>query len=69
MGLDIRIPIGILFSIFGIMLALFGVFSDRAMYSEHSLGNNINLTWGIVLLVFGLAMLLLTRIGRSSSRQ
>lgn len=66
MGLDIRIPIGVLFSLFGVMLAIFGVFSDPALYAVHSLGININLTWGLVLLFFGLAMLLLVRIGRSS---
>jgi hypothetical protein len=69
MGLDIRIPIGILFSIFGAMLAVFGAFSDRALYEKHSLGININLTWGLVLLLFGLTMLLLVRIGRSSQGQ
>jgi hypothetical protein len=68
MGLDIRVPIGILFSLFGAMLAIFGLVSDPALYSEHSLGININLVWGMVLLLFGLAMLLLTRMGRASRR-
>lgn len=69
MGLDIRVPIGILFTLFGLMLAIFGVFSDPAMYAEHSLGMNINLIWGTALLLFGLAMLLFVRIGRSSRRR
>jgi uncharacterized membrane protein YidH (DUF202 family) len=60
MGLDIRWPIGIMFSLVGLLLAVFGAAtnSDAAMYAETSLGMNINLIWGIVLLVFGACMLL-----------
>ena len=56
MGLDIRIPIGSLFALLGVLLAGYGVFSNPATY-QRSLGININLWWGGVLLVFGLAML------------
>jgi protein-S-isoprenylcysteine O-methyltransferase Ste14 len=58
MGLDLRLPIGMMFSIIGAMLVLYGVFtsSDQAMYAA-SLGMNINLWWGLVLLVFGGLML------------
>jgi hypothetical protein len=58
MGLDIRLPIGVLFTLFGIVLTAFGAFSNPALY-QRSLGVNINLLWGIVLLIFGLVMLLL----------
>ena len=60
MGLDIRWPIGIMFSLVGLLLVVFGAAtnSDAAMYSQTSLGININLIWGVVLLVFGAAMLL-----------
>lgn len=60
MGFDIRLPIGALFSILGIMLASYGALSDRAIYA-HSLGININLAWGLVLLAFGVSMLALWR--------
>ncbi len=40
MGLDIRLPIGMLFTIFGIMLIVFGVFSNPSLYAQ-SLGINI----------------------------
>ena len=60
MGLDIRLPIGFLFSIFGVLLIAFGVLSDKAIY-ERSLGININLEWGVVMLVFGAVMLVLGR--------
>lgn len=65
MGLDIRVPIGVLFAILGLMLAIFGAFSDPALYAEHSLGININLMWGLVLLVFGAAMLVLVTLSSS----
>lgn len=60
MGLDIRLPIGFLFSIFGVLLIGFGALSDKAIY-ERSLGININLEWGVVMLVFGAIMLVLGR--------
>ena len=58
MGLDIRIPIGSLFALLGALLAGYGVFSNPAIYRK-SLGIDVNLWWGAVLLVFGLAMLAL----------
>ena len=60
MGLDIRLPIGVLFTVFGIVLTLFGALSSPELY-QRSLGINVNLIWGVVLLVFGLVMLLLGR--------
>ena len=56
MNLDLRLPIGMMFTVFGVILAGWGLVSDRAIY-ERSLGVNINLWWGLVLLAFGLAML------------
>jgi hypothetical protein len=66
MGLDIRWPIGIMFTLLGVLLAVFGAAtgSDVEMY-RHSLGININLVWGILLLVFGVAMLLGAILGRN----
>jgi len=58
MGLDIRIPIGSLFVILGALLAGYGLVSNPAIY-QRSLGIDINLWWGAVLLAFGLAMLAL----------
>jgi asparagine N-glycosylation enzyme membrane subunit Stt3 len=65
MGLDIRWPIGIMFSLVGVLLIAFGAAtgSDVEMY-RHSLGININLIWGAVLLVFGALMLLGAIFGR-----
>jgi len=58
MDLDIRLPIGLMFSIYGLLLAGYGLVSDPQIYAEHSLGINVNLGWGIVLLAFGATMLL-----------
>jgi hypothetical protein len=56
MNLDLRLPIGLMFSIFGLMLAVFGLTSGTAIY-DRSLGINVNLWWGLALLAFGLVML------------
>jgi hypothetical protein len=65
MGFDIRMPIGMLFSLFGILLLGYGAATrGSVMYDEHSLGVNMNVWWGVVLLVFGLVMLALTRLRR-----
>ena len=58
MNLDLRLPIGLMFTIVGALLTIFGFVSDKAIYAR-SLGINVNLWWGLVLLVFGLLMLLL----------
>jgi drug/metabolite transporter (DMT)-like permease len=63
MGIDIRLPIGILFSIFGVMLTVFGVLGDSSIYAK-SLNININFWWGIVMLLFGFVMLGLAYYGR-----
>jgi len=59
MGLDIKIPIGLMFSIFGIILTILGIVTngDIEMY-ERSLGHNINLWSGLFMLAFGAFMLL-----------
>jgi uncharacterized membrane protein len=62
MKLDLRLPIGLMFSIIGALLVAFGVMSDPEIY-QRSLGINVNLWWGLVLLAFGLAMLWLVRRG------
>jgi protein-S-isoprenylcysteine O-methyltransferase Ste14 len=55
MGLDIRWPIGLMFTLIGVLLTGFGASRPDASLS---LGININLIWGVVLLAFGLVMLL-----------
>ena len=66
MKLDLRLPIGLMFSIIGVLLAVFGFASDPEIY-QRSLGINVNLWWGLVLVVFGLVMLWLVRRGTARS--
>ena len=56
MKLDLRYPIGLLFSVFGVILTLYGIFGDKTIY-QRSLGMDVNLWWGLFCLAFGLAML------------
>jgi membrane protein implicated in regulation of membrane protease activity len=66
-GLDIRAPIGGLFSLLGVMLVAYGLFaSGSGGASDLSSGTNVNLWWGLVMLAFGIIMLLLAR--RAMSR-
>jgi len=61
-GLDIRAPIGGLFTVLGSMLAGYGLFaSGSSSSSDLSSGANVNLWWGLVMLVFGIVLLLLAR--------
>lgn len=62
MGLDIRLPIGGLFTVLGLLLAGYGLVSEKALY-ERSLGINVNLEWGLVMLIFGVIMVVLGRRG------
>lgn len=70
MILDLRIPLGLMFTLTGLILTLFGLKTDGdvALYAR-SLGINANLWWGLVLLAFGLTMLLLGRRGQRRLEQ
>jgi hypothetical protein len=64
MSFDIRLPIGGLFTVLGLIVGGYGLAtaSNPAHY-ESSQGVNINLWWGLVMLLFG--VLLLAAVGRS----
>jgi hypothetical protein len=67
MGLDIRWPIGLMFSLIGVLLAGYGVFSSASSIIKVAGQDiNINLIWGVVLLVFGVLMLLGAIRGRKT---
>ena len=53
MGLDIRWPIGIMFTLIGAMLLIYGLATGSSEIYQRSLGINVNLYWGLLLLVFG----------------
>ena len=67
MNLDLRIPMGLMFSIIGVILTGFGAATNgNAELYARSLGVNANLWWGIVLLVFGQVMF---HMGRRSQKR
>jgi hypothetical protein len=68
MNLDIRLPIGLLFALLGGLILLYGLvtsFTQPKLY-ERSLGININVWWGLVMLLFGAGMIWLGRRGSSA---
>ena len=67
MNLDLRVPMGLLFTLVGVILTAFGIATrgNLELYSR-SLGINVNMWWGIVLLIFGQIMFQLGR--RSQAR-
>jgi putative Mn2+ efflux pump MntP len=69
MGLDIRWPIGLMFSLIGAIMLFYGLAtgSNKEMY-ERSLNLNVNLYWGIVLLVFGAWMLMMAFRGKNAEQ-
>lgn len=61
MQLDIRLPMGLLFLLLGVILVAYGFTSDPAIYARHSLGQNVNLFWGAIFASFGALMIWLAR--------
>jgi hypothetical protein len=61
MGLDIRVPLGLMFLITGGLLALYGIVTRGSAIYERSLDMNVNLIWGGVMLCFGLVLYLMGR--------
>jgi hypothetical protein len=69
-GMDIRLPMGLMFLIIGAVIGGYGLMTNgQPMYEEHSLGVNINLIWGGVLAGFGILMLALTFLGAKKNPQ
>jgi hypothetical protein len=70
MSLDLRIPMGLMFTFTGLILTVFGIRTngDMVLYAK-SLGINANLWWGLVLLAFGVTMFLLGRRGQKRLAQ
>ncbi|MGD0462061.1 MAG: hypothetical protein ABSB74_06200 [Tepidisphaeraceae bacterium] len=63
MALDLRFPLGLMFVILGAIVTAVGIFKP-----QESLGIDINLWWGLVLLAFGAVMLLLAIFGKGGTR-
>ena len=70
MGLDIKIPIGLMFTILGILLTIYGLttLADAEIYSR-SLNINVNLWTGLTMLVIGVFMLATARYRRKPAER
>jgi len=55
--LDLKLPIGWLLSAYGVLLTVYGLVTKKEMY-QISLGLNLNLAWGILMIVIGGGFLL-----------
>lgn len=66
MQLDIRLPIGLMFSVLGMLLLIVGLFVGGQ--STQSQQTSVNLWWGLVMLAFGIVMFVLGRRGTASAR-
>jgi ABC-type Fe3+-siderophore transport system permease subunit len=67
MNLDLRIPMGMMFTLVGAILSVFGLVTMGNPMYERSLGINANLDWGLVLLAFGLIMFFFGRRGQKAA--
>ena len=70
MGLDIRWPIGLMFTLIGAILVVYGAMTgkDPEMY-KRSLDMNINLIWGALLLAFGLIMVISAKVAANAEKK
>ena len=59
--LDVRVPIGGLFTLLGLLLTVYGFMEPTAAKAAFMKGGQINMWWGLVMLVFGIFMLLVAR--------
>jgi len=57
-ALDVRIPLGLMLAVIGLLLAGYGLVGDTSIYAR-SLGINVNLIWGCVLIVVATILLIL----------
>ncbi|MBN1952944.1 MAG: hypothetical protein JW801_17195 [Bacteroidales bacterium] len=69
MGLDIKLPIGLMFAIFGVILSIFGLVTDGDDMYSISLDANINLLSGLFMLAFGGFMLFAAWFTKKSKKK
>ena len=65
--LDVRVPIGALFTLLGFLLAVYGFLHPAPAHAAFTKDGQINMWWGLVMLVFGVFMLLVARPRRGGT--
>ncbi len=63
MGLDVRMPMGLMFSVLGALLLVYGGLTLGRPGTAPT-GVPINLVWGLFILLFGLVLIFLARRAR-----
>lgn len=70
-SLDLRLPIGGLFTALGVIIGAYGIATNGSAIYAQSESININLWWGLVMLIMGLLMFIAgvraTRVAHPSS--
>jgi uncharacterized membrane protein len=66
--LDLRLPMGLMFSLVGVMMIIYNLFTWGHEEYQHSLGINVNFWWGLTLLAFGLIMLGLAKLAAAAEK-
>ena len=69
MNLDLRIPMGLMFTLVGLILSVYGWATRGSLLYLREDNLDVNLYWGLVLLVFGSGMFLLGRRGERRARE
>ncbi len=65
--LDLKLPIGWLLSAYGLLLGVYGLVTKKEMYQK-SLGLNLNLVWGVLMLLIGAGFLLAAFLKKGKER-
>lgn len=69
MQLDLRLPIGAMFVTLGVLIGGYGIATQgNELYTIHSLGINIDIWWGLAMLLFGAVMLALAARAKAPSK-
>ncbi len=64
MNFDVRLPLGLMFTLMGALLSAFGLATRSTAIYSVCFGLNVNLGWGLVILAFGLVMFFRGRRGQ-----
>ena len=55
MAVDLRVPIAIIFILLGTILAVYGIMAPEDL-APVDLGIRVNLTWGVLMCLFGVGL-------------
>ena len=66
--MDIRLPVGAIFTIYGLLLTVYGLMSGDVQARHMLLGLQVNIVAGLGMLIFGGSFLYLARKGTPTVR-